>query len=127
MAEIKHSKKQISITVNGFSVAVKKYEVERRYDYSTKAAFNKERLNIAAGPLACKVKIYGSLYADSSPAYAFDTMLKNGSMAGFALDNIVFNNMSLSFYRVTTANDDLSREIELEFVSVTNAGGPIND
>lgn len=125
MAEIKHSKRKMTITVNGYSVAVKKYEVERRYDYSSKAAFNKERINIAAGPLDCKLTVYGSIYADSSPALAFDSMVKAGNVSGFTLDNVVFSNMAISFYRITTSNDDLSREIVLEFTSTASTGGPV--
>ena len=126
MADIKNNRKKIIMSYANFTIAVDRYEAERKYDYSCESGFNKSKINIASGADACRLKIAGSLYSDTNPVYAFDTALKNSAASGLALDGMVFDNVALSRYAVKGASDDLAFDIELEFVSVTAAGGPMN-
>lgn len=126
MAEIKNCSKKMIMTYSTFTIAVERYCVERKYEYSTKAGFNRERINIASGADLCRLNIIGTIYSDTSPAYAFDSSLKTAATAGLAIDNNVFDNMALARYVINRKSSEPVYNVELEFVSATAQGGPMN-
>lgn len=126
MAQIKSCGKKMIMTYSGFTVSVEKYCAERKYEYSTRAGFNKERINIACGADHCRLCIIGTIYSDKSPIYALDTALKTAASSGLAIDNNVFDNMALARYVVNRKSSEPIYNVELEFVSATSQGGPLN-
>ncbi len=126
MAQIKNCGKKMILTYSGFTVAVERYSVERKYEYNTRAGFNRERINIASGADHCKLNIFGTIYSEKSPIYAFDAALKNAASAGLGIDNNVFDNMALARYVVNRKSNEPIYNVELEFVSATSYGGPMN-